>query len=71
MANPILPIQSGNNLLNLDADEDLHKKEQQDSELDAYAEMLDKLLRMLKREHPQEYINIMVQLISILSRQRT
>ena len=33
--------------------------------------MLDKLLRMLKREHPQEYINIMVQLISILSRQRT
>ena len=41
MANPILPIQSGNNLLNLDADEDLHKKEQQDSELDAYAEMFD------------------------------
>jgi hypothetical protein len=30
--------------------------------------MLDKLLRILKRDHPHEYINIMVQLISILSR---
>ena len=41
MANPQLPIQSGNNLLNLDSDEDLHKKEEQDADMDEYAEMFD------------------------------
>ena len=41
MANPQLPIQSGNNLLNLDSDEDLHKREEQDADMDEYAEMFD------------------------------
>ena len=41
MANPILPIQAGSNLLNLDAEDDLHKKEGQDEDMEAYAEMFD------------------------------
>ena len=41
MANPQLPIQQGNNLLNLDAEEDLQKKQAQDEEMDAYADMFD------------------------------
>ena len=41
MANPQLPIQNGNNLPNLDAEDDLHEKEDQDDEMDAYAEQFD------------------------------
>jgi len=41
MANPQLPIQQGNNLLNLDAEEDLQEKEAQDEEMEAYADMFD------------------------------
>ena len=41
MAIPNLPIQNGNNLPNLDAEEDLHEKEAQDDEMDAYAEQFD------------------------------
>jgi len=41
MAQPQLPIQNGNNLPNLDAEDDLHEKEDQDDEMDAYAEQFD------------------------------
>jgi len=41
MANPQLPIQQGNNLLNLDAEEDLQEKKAQDEEMEAYADMFD------------------------------
>lgn len=38
---PQLPIQIGNALPNLDSLEDIHKKEEQDSEMEAYAEEFD------------------------------
>ena len=41
MANPILPIQAGGNLPNLDAEDDLHEKEQQDADMQAYADIFD------------------------------
>jgi hypothetical protein len=41
MANPILPIQAGSNLPNLEAEDDLHEKEQQDADMKAYADMFD------------------------------
>ena len=41
MANPILPIQQGSNLLNLDAEDDLHKKENQEADMEEYADMFD------------------------------
>ena len=41
MAQPQLPIQQGSNLLNLDAEDNLHEKEGQDDEMDAYAEQFD------------------------------
>ena len=39
--NPILPIQSGNNLPNLDAENDLHEQEAQDDDMEAYADLFD------------------------------
>ena len=41
MAQPQLPIQTGNNLPNLDAEDDLHEKEDQDDEMQAYADEFD------------------------------
>ena len=41
MAQPQLPIQTGNNLPNLDAENDLHEKEDQDDEMQAYADEFD------------------------------
>jgi len=41
MANPDLPIQTGNNLPNLDAENDLHEREEQDDEMEQYADMFD------------------------------
>ena len=38
---PQLPIQNGNNLPNLDSEEDLHEKEAQDDEMQAYADEFD------------------------------
>ena len=38
---PALPIQTGNNLPNLDAEDDLHEKEDQDDEMQAYADEFD------------------------------
>ena len=40
MPNPILPIQQGVNLMNLDSEEDLQKKEAQDEDMDTYADIL-------------------------------
>ena len=41
MAQPQLPIQTGNNLPNLESEQDLHEKEDQDAEMEAYAEEFD------------------------------
>jgi len=41
MANPQLPIQSGNNLPGLDHQENIHELEQQDAEMQAYEELFD------------------------------
>ena len=41
MAQPQLPIQMGNNLPNLESEQDLHEKEDQDAEMKAYAEEFD------------------------------
>ena len=41
MAQPQLPIQAGSNLPNLDSEQDLHEKEDQDAEMEAYAEEFD------------------------------
>ena len=40
MPNPILPIQQGVNLMNLDSEEDLQKKQAQDEDMDTYADIL-------------------------------
>ena len=41
MAQPQLPIQNGNNLPNLESEQDLHKKEDQDADMEAYADLFD------------------------------
>jgi hypothetical protein len=41
MAQPQLPIQAGSNLPNLESEQDLHEKEDQDAEMEAYAEEFD------------------------------
>ena len=41
MAQPQLPIQTGSNLPNLESEQDLHEKEDQDAEMEAYAEEFD------------------------------
>jgi len=41
MAQPQLPIQQGSNLPNLDSERDLHEKEDQDADMEAYADLFD------------------------------
>lgn len=41
MANPILPIQQGGNLPNLDLEDDVHEKQEQDEDMQAYADLFD------------------------------